>query len=217
MTTVVALDGPAGSGKSTVARLLAERLGWPYLDTGSMYRAAALHVLRAGADPADASAVLSVLAGAEIELDSDVRVLLGGVRPGDEIRTPEIDHAVSAVAGIPEVRARMAVLQRAARPDAGGLVAEGRDMTSVIFPDAEFRFFLTAPPQVRALRRHADSTRGAPDRALDEVRRDMDRRDSMDRAREHSPLVVAEGVEVIETGECNAAAVVELLLEQIRS
>ncbi|MDP6369365.1 MAG: (d)CMP kinase, partial [Planctomycetota bacterium] len=178
MTIVVALDGPAGSGKSTVARLLADRLGWPYLDTGSMYRAATLQVLRAGVDPCDAAAVLAALAMTDIDLDAEVHVLLDGIRPGKEIRTVGIDHAVSDVAGIPEVRSRMAVLQRAARPEAGGLVAEGRDMTSVIFPDAEFRFFLTAPPGVRAQRRHEDGSRAPDDRPLDEVRKEMDRRDA---------------------------------------
>ncbi|MCU1600710.1 MAG: cytidylate kinase [Frankiales bacterium] len=155
LVRVVALDGPAGSGKSTVARLTAERLGWRFVDTGATYRAVALAVLRAGADPEDAEACTRAAQAADIELRTDptgTGVLLNGVDVSRDIRTPEVTAAVSAVSSHPGVRAVLIQLQRRAMGTAGAVV-EGRDIATVVAPQAAVKVYLDARPEVRAARR----------------------------------------------------------------
>jgi cytidylate kinase len=173
-TMVVAIDGPAGAGKSTVARLLAERLGWRYLDSGAMYRAAALATLEDGGAPAAAAA------SADIELGE--RVLLGGRDVTEAIRAPEVTEASSRIAKDPDVRAALVKKQRELL-GGGDWVAEGRDIGTVVAPDAALKIFLTASPEQRAQRRAAEL--GADWRV---VLRDQTLRDAQDAERVHSPL-----------------------------
>ena len=182
---VVAIDGPVGSGKSTVARAVADRLGLDCLETGAMYRAVAAAVLRRGApdDPAEVAAIAKDL---EIEL-GDGRVMVDGDDVTDEIRRPEVGRMVSKVAAMADVRTTLVDLQRQWVADHGGAVVEGRDIGSVVFPDAELKVFLTATPEERAKRRS--------DEDADDVRR----RDRIDSTRAVSPLVVPDGAVVIDS------------------
>jgi cytidylate kinase len=182
---LIAIDGPAGAGKSTVARAVAEALGFTYLDSGAMYRCIALAELRGAADP---------LASA-IAFDDDGTIMLDGEDVSGQIRTPEVSERASEVAARPEVRERLVELQREliAR---GDYVAEGRDIGTVVAPDAELKVYLTASPEERARRRAAET--GADPEA---VLRDQLQRDERDSTREHSPLTAAaDAIEVDTTG-----------------
>jgi cytidylate kinase len=202
VSTVIAIDGPAGSGKSTIARALAERLDVPHVDTGAYYRAATLAVLRAEADPADEAAVLAVLDRSHVERKDD-RTLLNGSDVEDEIRTGAVDAHVSAVAGHPRVRARLVELQRAAA-GARGAVVEGRDAATVIVPDATLKVWLTAPAPVRAARRAAQQ--GTADAQL--IRQIGDRLASRDRADRDNTHRAGDAVE-IDTADQGVVAVVD--------
>jgi cytidylate kinase len=164
LTKVVALDGPAGTGKSTVCRLVAQRLGWRFVDTGATYRAVTLAVLRAGADPEDASAAERAARAADVTLITDPAspgVLLDGVDVGADIRTPEVTAAVSAVSTHPGVRTLLVELQRRAM-GTDGAVVEGRDIATVVAPQAAVKVFLDARPEVRAARRAGELTGTVP-------------------------------------------------------
>jgi cytidylate kinase len=219
---IVAIDGPAAAGKSTIAALLARRLGLPYLDTGSMYRAVAWLAVREGIRapiaPEAAGQVVDLLNAHRIELElagSELRVLVDGTDVADQIRTPEVAMMASAVSALPAVRRQLVALQRELGLRSGG-VMEGRDITTVVFPDARLRVFLTASTEERARRRHRDLGGGeAP--SLDEVRRQQQQRDCQDTTRVESPLHVAEGVIVIDTTDQSPEEVVRRLLEALES
>lgn len=191
MTTVIAIDGPAGSGKSTIARALARRIGVPHVDTGAYYRALTLAVLRAGVDPEDQLAVLDVLDRVRITRQAD-RTLLNGHDVEGAVRSDEVSSHVSAVARHPRVRERLVQLQRAAIGARGGVV-EGRDAATVIVPDATLKVWLTATPAVRAARRAAEHGT-ADDRAA--VARVATRLKARDHADRHNTFRAREAIEI---------------------
>ncbi len=196
---VVAIDGPSGTGKSTVSRRLATAIGASYLDTGAMYRAFTWAVLNADLDPSDVAAVASLVGKVQIASGTDPiapSISVDG-RPVDvEIRGPEVTGAVSAVAAVPQVRASMVELQREIINAEGRIVVEGRDIASTVWPDAELKVYLTASEEERARRR---STENSSDLATTQA--DLARRDHLDSSRAASPLRQADGaVEVDTTG-----------------
>jgi cytidylate kinase len=211
---VVAIDGPAGAGKSTVARGLAERLGLRYLDTGATYRAATLALLRRGVEVDDPDAVAHAVGGLELELrpvpgqPRTLRVWLDGEPPSAELRSPRVDAAVSAVSSVPAVRSHLVALQRAAMAG-GGIVAEGRDVGSVVWPAADVKVFLTADPQERARRRGAEQG-AAAGRALAD-------RDRLDAGRAVSPVRPPPGARVVDSTGRPAAAVIDELAGLVRA
>src|SRR5437588_4116663 len=178
---LVAIDGPAGSGKSTVARAVAARLGLAYLDTGAMYRSVAWAALRHGVDPTDGAALARLANGLDIELDD--RVVVDGVDATTEIRGPQVTAIVSAVSAHPAVRAAMVRRQRGRAEEGGGGVIEGRDIGTVVFPHADLKVFLTASEEERARRRQRDERAAA----VDAVAADLARRDTLDSNRAASP------------------------------
>jgi cytidylate kinase len=186
---VVAIDGPVGSGKSTVAKAVAARLHLPYLESGAMYRVVALAAVQHGLDPADdASAPAITALATELKMDVGDRIVLDGADVTDDLRSPEVGRAVSPVAAMAGVRTELVRRQRAWVADHGGAVVEGRDIGSVVFPDAVVKVFLTASAAERARRRKQDET---PD--------DLARRDLLDSTRAVSPLVVPAGATVVDT------------------
>jgi cytidylate kinase len=206
---VIAIDGPAGSGKSTVARMVAERLGLDYLDTGAMYRSVAFAALRRGIDPTATDAVAEVARDVSIEVAGAVTV--DGLDATAAIRGAEVTSAVSSVAANPAVRAEMVHRQRQWAAKRGGGVVEGRDIGSVVFPDAVLKIYLTASDDERA-RRRAVQDGGADVRA---VREDIARRDRVDSTRAASPLAVAADAIVIDTTDRTAGDVVEEVLSHL--
>mgnify|MGYP001821529897 CR=1 FL=1 len=204
---VVAIDGPAGAGKSTVGRAVAERLGLHYLDTGAMYRAVTFAALRRGIDPMDEEAVAALSGTVELHIE-DRNVFVDGVDATIEIRGREVTSAVSAVAANPVVRAELVRRQREWVAEHGGGVVEGRDIGSVVFPDATLKLYITASPHVRAERRVAEI--GGD---VDEVARSIIDRDRKDSTRVESPLVEASGAVVVDTSDLSIDAVVDQVLE----
>ncbi len=205
---VIAIDGPAGSGKSTVARAVAARLGVAYLDTGAMYRSVALAALRRGVDPADDDAVAQVAREADIRIGDEVTV--DGVESTSEIRGPDVSRAVSDVASNAEVRRELVRRQRQWAEGRGRCVVEGRDIGSVVFPDAGLKVYLTAGDDVRARRRSVES--GGEEET---VAGDMARRDQRDSSRAASPLKAADDAVVLDTSELGVDEVVEEVLSRL--
>lgn len=190
---VIAIDGPAGAGKSTVARALAARLGLEYLDTGAMYRAVTLAAMRRGIDTTDLERVAQLAEDVSLEV-GEHGVFVDGFDATTEIRSREVTTAVSAVAANSGVRAELVRRQRRWADERGGGVLEGRDIGSVVFPDAELKLYLTASPRVRAERRVAEA--GGD---VDEIEGAIERRDHHDSSRSDSPLVEADGSIVVDT------------------
>ena len=209
--TLVAIDGPAGSGKSTVARAVADRLGLAYLDTGAMYRSVAFAALRRGIDPADVEPVAKLARGVEIVVDRD-HVTVDGQDASIEIRGPEVTRAVSSVAANPQVRAELVRRQREwAAAHQGEGVVEGRDIGSVVFPEADVKVYLTASGEARAERR----SREVLDLDYDKVAADIARRDYFDSTRSASPLLVADDAIVLDTTGLDIHEVVDAVLARL--
>ncbi|WP_205745190.1 ribosome biogenesis GTPase Der [Egicoccus halophilus] len=206
---VVAIDGPAGSGKSSVARRVAERLGLPHVDTGALYRAATLAVLRAGADPTDEADCAAVVADTVLERHAG-RTLLDGEDVEDEIRGPDVTASVSAVSAHAAVRDALLAAQRGAVAEEGGVV-EGRDIGSVVLPDADVKVFLTASVRERARRRAAQLGRDD----LEDLEREIVARDTADGGREVAPMQVAEDAWVLDSSELDLDAVVASVVERV--
>lgn len=216
---VVAIDGPAGVGKSTIARRLAVALGVPYLDTGAMYRALALALLDLGVDPAEGTAVAAALPGIDISLRMGeagrAEVLLGGEPVEARIRTPEVTSATSKAAVHAAVRERMVELQRELAARHGGVI-EGRDIGTRVVPGAPFKFFFDAPAEVRAGRRLADLRAAGHPAAGEQVARELSERDERDRSRANSPLTAATDAVHVDTSKAGVDELVARLLATIR-
>jgi cytidylate kinase len=213
---IVAIDGPSGAGKGTVAREVAARLGYGHVDTGAMYRALAWRALRERLDLTDEAAVAALASRVSIEVGDGV-VRVDGEDAAPHIRTPQIDQASAAVARLPAVRQRLIALQRALGA-AGGIVMEGRDIGTVVFPHADLKLFLDASPEERARRRlqdpaHAASRGGV---ALTEVATALEARDRSDRTRTVSPLTRADDAVALDTTALSIAEVVEQVLTLVR-
>jgi cytidylate kinase len=211
---VVAIDGPGGSGKSTVARAVAAALDLDHLDTGAMYRAVTLEAIRRDV-PADAEAALSELADS-LEIVVAERVLVDGDDVTEEIRGDDVNAQVSVVAANPGVRTSLVRRQRAWVADRGAGVVEGRDIASVVLPDADVKVYLTASEAERARRRAEEQGLGSPD-PLETARASITARDSLDSTRADSPLVVADGAVVIDSTGRSPASVIAEILELARA
>jgi cytidylate kinase len=207
---VIAIDGPAGSGKSTVARAVAERLGLEYLDTGAMYRSVTFAALRRGIDPTDDDAVGALAASLDIAVDN-AAVTVDGVDASIEIRGPEVTRAVSTVAANPAVRTELVSRQREWARRRGGGVIEGRDIGSVVFPDALVKVYLTASKDARAGRRAKEVT----DLDYETVAADLARRDALDQGREVSPLAEAGDAVAIDTTDLDVDQIVAAVLDLV--
>lgn len=207
---VIAIDGPAGSGKSTVARRLAVRLGLEYLDTGAMYRGVTFAALRRNLDPADGDELAALARSVELEVADGV-VTVDGVDASVEIRGPEVTRAVSIVAANPEVRSELVARQRRWAAEHGGGVIEGRDIGTVVFPDARLKLYLTARPEVRAARRSKEVT----DLDYDTVASDLARRDALDANREASPLSLADDAQTVDTSDLDVDEIVDQIVGRL--
>jgi cytidylate kinase len=216
---VVAIDGPAGTGKSSVSRALARALRARYLDTGAMYRIVTLAVLRAGIDSADQAAVAAAAATVELSVGFDPdedRSYLDGEDVSTEIRGDGVTQTVSAVSSVPAVRTRLAALQRTLAQGAGSVVVEGRDIGTVVLPDADVKIFLTASAETRARRRNDQNVAaGLPD-DYEGVLADVRRRDHLDSTRAVSPLRAASDAVVVDTSAMTESEVIAHLLGLVR-
>lgn len=218
MKQIVAIDGPSGSGKSTVAALLAMRLGYMHLDTGAMYRAVALAAVLNNLPYDDAKGLDKLCEQIRLEMrrnDDVVSVYLNGRDVTEEIRSPEMSLGSSAVSAVPEVRSHMVRLQREIG-SSGGIVAEGRDMGTVVFPDTPAKFYLDASPEERARRRWLQLKEMGMDEALEKVRREMAERDQNDTSREHSPLKKADDAINLDTTGMSIDKVIEKLADKVK-
>jgi CMP/dCMP kinase len=216
---VVAIDGPAGTGKSSVSRGLARALGARYLDTGAMYRMVTLAVLRAGVDPTDAEAVGEIASTVHLSVSYDpdrISCYLAGEDVSSEIRGDEVTGAVSAVSSVPAVRTRLVELQRAMAAGPGNVVVEGRDIGTVVLPGAPVKIFLTASAETRARRRNDQNVAsGLADDYVD-VLADVRRRDHLDSTRPVSPLRAASDAVIVDTSDMTEAQVITHLLELVK-
>jgi len=217
----IAIDGPAGAGKSTAARRLAERLGYLYVDSGAMYRAVALNALRNQVSPDETDQVAALTRSTPIEFQpgeagGPQRVFLGSEDVTEAIRSPEVASLASVVSAIPGVRAAL-VAQQQAIGGAGGVVMEGRDIGTVVFPHAEVKIYLTATAEERAARRHADSVARGQTATLEQVRAEQDERDRRDATRSVSPLAPAPDAVMLLSDDMDPDQVVDEIMEIIEA
>jgi cytidylate kinase len=215
----VAIDGPAGTGKSSVSKGLAEALRARYLDTGGMYRTVTLAVLRAGIDPADAAAVAEVAETVQMSVDyqpSGDRYFLAGEDVSAEIRGDRVTGAVSAVSSVPAVRTRLVALQRKMAQGPGSVVVEGRDIGTVVLPDAPVKIFLTASAETRARRRNDQNVAAGLADDYDGVLADVRRRDHLDSTRAVSPLRPATDAVTVDTSDMTETQVIDHLLQLVK-
>ncbi len=211
----IAIDGPAGAGKSTISKAVAERLGYVYIDTGAMYRCVGLRALNSGVDPSDAEAVEKILGGVEIDIksrDGAPAFYLCGEDVTEKIRENPVSMAASSVAVIPAVRLKLVELQRAlaAKSD---VVMDGRDIGTYVLPDAELKIYMTADPRERAMRRFKElaAKGGTPD--IDQIEREIIARDKNDSEREFAPLRQAEDAVLLDTTKMTIPEVISAILE----
>ncbi len=215
---VIAIDGPAGAGKSTVARKLAARLRLAYVDSGATYRAAALRVLEDGGSPDEVASVIASIAGARIGLETgppQLRVILDGKDVTEEIRSPEVTLAAAKISRLPAVRKKLIALQRT-MARGRGVVMEGRDIGTVVFPDAPLKIFLTARPEERARRRLSEDAGTGRGTTLEQMAYEIGRRDQLDEERKISPLVAASDAVSIDSTFLSADDVVNKILGLVK-
>ena len=213
---IVTIDGPAASGKSTTARMVAKRLGWLYLDTGAMYRALTVKVLQEHIALDDKEKISELAAAVNIELTpsgNGVRVLLDGRDITSEIRHPDVDRAVGPVCEISQVREIMVTLQQ--KIARGRIIAEGRDMGTVVFPDADLKFFIVASLEERAKRRQKDIAKQGIEISVENLMDQINERDHRDSTRENSPLVKAEDAILLNTTTLTVEKQINFVLEHI--
>ena len=214
----IAIDGPAGAGKSTIARLAAGQLGFIYVDTGAMYRAMALYFLRRGANLADEEAVGSACKDIHVEIRYEAgeqQVLLNGENVTGQIRTDQVGNAASAISKYPAVRAALLELQRSlARTNS--VIMDGRDIGTLVLPDADLKIYLTASTAVRAMRRYKEFLEKGVDCTLESVEQDVIRRDEQDMNRATAPLKQAEDAVYLDASDMNISQVVEKILSLAR-
>lgn len=217
---IIAIDGPSGAGKSTLGKMLAKKLGLIYLDTGAMYRAVALSAMRKNVVFEDRETIADVAEDARIELAGEpdsLKVLLDGEDVSSEIRSVNVAQAASIVSTISGVRKIMVDLQRRlGEKDPKGCVLEGRDIGSVVFPEADIKFFLTAKPEARARRRYEEDKAKGRVTTYEQTLAEINERDQRDVSREDSPLVIPEDAVVIDTSELDLTEVFEQMLAAIR-
>ncbi len=216
---MVTIDGPAGSGKSSASRAVARELGFVYLDTGAMYRAVALAAFRRGVDVKDGTSLGNLCRELDIRFrpfrDGEHHLFLNHEDVSPAIRTPEMDMLSSAVSAVPEVREAMTLLQRRLA-EIGGVVAEGRDMGTVVFPEARHKFFLTASLEARAQRRYRERLERGEAITLNRVQEDLERRDMQDESRSLAPLRPAGDARILDTTHLTLEEVIETILEAVR-
>jgi len=218
---IIAIDGPAGSGKSTVSKLVAKRLGLLYVDTGAMYRAITLKAMKVGADLNDTEALAKIASESEIRLipdnDNNLKVLLDGKDVTEAIRTPELTKNIKYVARVPGVRKEMVKMQRkVAQKSAKGAVLEGRDIGTAVFPDTKYKFYLDADFSERAKRRHKELVETGQSITLSEVENDAAQRDKSDIVRSVAPLEKAEDARLINTTKMTVDEVAEKIIRSIK-
>lgn len=214
---MVAIDGPSGAGKSTAAKALARRLGFTFVNTGAMYRALAWKALKSGTSLDDGAALTELLRGTRVELvDGGLGVRLDGVDVTGAIRSEEVSAAASHVSVHTAVRREMVSRQRELGRD-GGVVLDGRDIGTAVFPDAEVKFFVDADPRRRAERRHQELRASGPAASPAEIERDIRARDAKDTTRPDSPLVRTPDAVYLDTTELTPEAVVERMLAVVRA
>ena len=210
---IIAIDGPAASGKSTTAQRLALRLGYIYLDTGAMYRACALQAQISGVSLEDENAVAAMLKDIDVRIETSGEknvILLGGKDVSEDIRANAISKLSSDISALPAVRYRMVELQRQMGAK-GGVILDGRDIGTFVFPDADIKFFLTASPEIRARRRWLELQKKGINKEYDEVLRELEERDRNDAGRALAPLSIAEDAIVIDTGDMSVEEQVDTL------
>jgi len=216
----IAIDGPAGAGKSTVAKAVSRELNIIYLDTGAMYRTVALKAIRSGIDTRDEKALASLVKDIDIRIeykDNEQRIFLDGTDVTGQIRTPEVSIGASNVAVIPAVRLKMVELQREIARN-NDVVMDGRDIGTYVLPDAKFKFFLTASLDERAKRRYDEMiSKGVSGADLEEVKKDIEFRDRNDSSRSFAPLSKAPDAIEIDTTELGPRDVVEIILDHIKN
>ncbi len=216
---IITIDGPAGAGKSTISRILAKKIGFFYLDTGAMYRAVALKTKDMGVDLEDEKSIAKLCLDLDLKFDNSTdppRVILDNKDISSLIRTPEMDMLSSSVSALAPVREAMVKLQRKQAKLQGKIVAEGRDMGTVVFPDASIKFFLTASAKERAYRRYQERLSKGEDITLEKVEKELLKRDKQDQTRKIAPLRPAEDAILIDTTGIGIEEVIDMISEHLR-
>ena len=216
--TVVAVDGPSASGKSTVSRAAAKMLGFNYVDSGAMYRAVTWKAMELGVDVDNNLAVIGMMHTIKITFemkDQSAHILIDGEDPGSKVREPRVAEKVSIIAAIPEVRHILVQHQRSLTKF-GSLVMEGRDIGSVVFPDTPYKFYLEAKPEVRTMRRKRDFEAMKIETSADAVAQNLQKRDKIDSGRSTSPLQIALGATVIENSDMSVEETAKVIVEHMK-
>lgn len=215
MSYVITIDGPAGAGKSSVAKDVARELGINYLDTGAIYRAIALLLAKSEVRPDNEEYLREALSEIRVELQ-DGRVLVNGFDVSGEIRTPEVDELASVYSAVPAVREALLGLQQEQEKH-GSIVAEGRDVGSVVFPDAQVKFFITASPEARARRRYLERISKGNPADYDEILSAITERDKNDSSRETAPLTIPEGAVYLDTSDMTEQEAAEFIINHVKA